>query len=119
MDRIFTAIEMQQCSLKRCMLGWNAISDKGAARIAEALGKYRDLVELNLAYNRIGTVGAESIAMVLADNKAKALEVLDLQRNVIGREGSAALKEAAASRQGLKLNLEGNNDWSLKDQNRP
>ena len=76
-------------------LSMNNVGDRGAAALAHALEKNRQLQRLELANNGVGAKGACALVEALATNKS--LRVLDLYGNQVGLEGCRAFADAFSS----------------------
>ncbi|KAA8541111.1 hypothetical protein F0562_025074 [Nyssa sinensis] len=72
-------------------IGNNAISSKGAQKIAEALKQNCTRITIDLGGNNIHAKGASDIAQVLKDNSV--IVTLELRYNPIGPNGAKALSE--------------------------
>lgn len=89
-------------------LSENEIGDEGAGRLAEALGQCPTLCLLNLQFNGIGAVGADSLARFLTQ-KCPALFHLNLECNDLRDDGAAKIALVLAQCPALShLNLAGN-----------
>lgn len=85
----------------RTLVAWNlTLTDAGACALAGAVGA-RDLVDVDLSWNRIGAQGAAALAGALPQ-----LRALRLYHNDVGAEGARAVADAAPSLE--RLNLCGN-----------
>ena len=80
-------------------LGYNNIGHVGAESLSQALssGKAPQGLTLNLGYNNIGHVGAESLSQALSSGKAPQGLALNLWGNNIGNVGAASLSQALSS----------------------
>ncbi|EKD56130.1 MAG: hypothetical protein ACD_58C00293G0001, partial [uncultured bacterium] len=77
------------CKVTELNLSYNQISDVGAETIAEALPKSK-VTKLDLGSNIIGDAGAKAIAMTLKDPNCKVTE-LNLSYNQISDAGAKAI----------------------------
>ncbi|CAF2937089.1 unnamed protein product [Rotaria sp. Silwood2] len=88
-------------------LSFNHITDIGAQSLAAALQNNLTLKSLNLRSNQIGNQGAQYLATGLRSNKT--LKTLDLYKNRIGDEGAQALADALITNTTCNsLNLDSN-----------
>ena len=94
------------CSLLALNLASNQLTEQVGAFV-EALGRTR-IADLNLAQNKLGSSGAECLAMSLRG--ITRLVKLDLSANQVGPKGAHLLFEALEANTTLQhLSLEGNN----------
>jgi len=104
----FSSMLRKNKALTAIDLGWNKIGSHGAQHLALALPFCTVLRELHIAGNtEVGDVGASSIAQALEHNKA--LEVLDLSWTTITLDGALNLAQMLQCDNGLNsLQLMGN-----------
>lgn len=99
---------LAHCSnLRTVDLGFNRISDKGAALLAKALEHNASLESLYLSGNDIGPAGAKALATALTKNST--LRSLHLSGNNIGEDGAAALADGLKANTGLRSLYVGTN----------
>jgi Ran GTPase-activating protein (RanGAP) involved in mRNA processing and transport len=79
--------------IRRLLLQRNKVGDAGAEALGQALAVNGTLTEVNLGYNEISDTGAASIAEALMSPKCR-ITVLNLGANSIGVVGSQALAAA-------------------------
>lgn len=95
LDRDVETIVKQALIEKECTrldLGYNAITAKGAAILADALKQNTTLEELDFHNNRVSDVGVHSLAEVLSTN-CSILKALGLGSNGITDKGAEHLAE--------------------------
>lgn len=97
-DSVAIAMEREDTVLAEVDLHGNRIGNRGAVRLAGALGfagKKRSLqnLVLSLNFNQIGDVGAIALADALVKNP-ETVEYLGLSENPIGESGRRALQKA-------------------------
>lgn len=80
--------------LARLNLGRNCIGNDGAKELSKVLASCRHLQTLNLNYNMIERDGGVALAQALPNS---TLKLLDLSHNRLGNEGGLALALAALS----------------------
>jgi len=105
------ALKTNNTSLQRLYLGSNNIGDEGAKYIAEMLAVNETLQKIDLSYNKIGDKGAQSIASSLVVNTS--VRAVNLNHNNINSMGAENLAGALESNHSIKdLSLYGHNNIS-------
>ncbi|GMF50924.1 unnamed protein product [Phytophthora fragariaefolia] len=93
--------------LRTLDLGFNRLTDKGAAQLAEALETNTSLESLYLSGNEIGPAGARALAQALTKNTH--LRSLHLSGNNIGEEGARFLADGITGNIALRALYLGTN----------
>ena len=106
--RLFSALCMQNTSLREIDISNNKIDAAGVADLLKLITANPQLTSINLSSNLLGDAGAASVAAALSKSQAPVTS-LDLNHNKIGNEGAAAIAELLANTPHItSVNLVGN-----------
>lgn len=78
-------------TLRKLVIGGNRINDRMIVPIADALKTNTTLQMLDLQRNMIGDAGVIALSVALMDNKDSSVRSLQLDRNQIGDAGGVAI----------------------------
>ena len=103
--RVIGSLLTVNTSLTKLSVAGNKLGNEGAQAIGSALkeSKVSKLKELDIQYNGIGPDGAKVIAAFCA--VSASLTKLNVNCNILGDKGEAALREAVAGREGFHLQI--------------
>jgi Ran GTPase-activating protein (RanGAP) involved in mRNA processing and transport len=107
-EAIHKAFGPGQHALVELQLSRNNLGDDGAAQIAELIKVNPHLTTVNIAGNKIGNRGANSLAAAIQSTDSDIVSI-DLSNNDIGNEGALALSKAYdANKVIIEINLSNN-----------
>ena len=88
-------------TLKKLDVSLNDISSRGGVSIANAARQNLTLKELNISWNAIGDIGGKALGEALGSNRA--LRTLDISQCAIGEDATCAISEGLRKNTTLKV----------------
>ena len=106
--KLFSALCMQNTSLREIDISNNKVDAAGVADLLKLITANPQLTSINLCSNLLGDAGVASVAAALSKSQAP-VSSLDLNHNKIGNAGAASIAELLANTPHItSINLVGN-----------